>query len=512
LVIGPRVFYIISGKIRQNRQSRTKYTKTIQRRWTGRFSLVDKRRMRFSMDWERGRRMRFNILLGLLSLSNETPARRECRLFAIAVLLFWITPSSQCSAEPTPTFQLTSASSCDVWLESCDGTGCDAAPQRDHHWCESIRECFADSGITFSNNLTQYYFGTVSGGVEQTDRYGGHGDYVANMDLGKLGVHEGLFLKLRAEHRFGRSIGEPAGVLLPPTLPTELPVADSRDLFLTNVLFTQFLSERFAVYAGKLDTLDGDTNAYAGGRGITQFSNVAFIANPIALRTIPYASLGCGFVIIGDEAEPLLNFLVINPTDTADSAGFDELFADGVAISAELRFATPWTKKPGHQLFGATWSSRDYVSLGQDPRIILPNVPIDRADGSWSLYWNTDQALWVDSTNPTQHWGYFARAGIADDSANPISYLLSAGLGGASPLRDGDSFGIGYFYSGTSDEVGPILTGLLGPIGDSQGVEIFYRTQLTKSVSVTPDFQWISQARRNLPDAYLLGLRVNISF
>ena len=392
-------------------------------------------------------------------------------------------------------------------------SACDADPSLcDDSGRRSLRERFADNGITFSNNLTQFYFGTVSGGLDQTDRYGGHGDYVANMDLGKLGVHEGLFLKLRAEHRFGRSIGEPAGVLFPPTLATELPVADSRDLFLTNVLFTQFLTQRLAVYAGKLDTLDGDANAYASGRGITQFSNVAFIANPIALRTIPYASLGCGFVVLGEEGEPLLNFLVINPTDTADSSGFDELFSEGVALSAEFRFATPLVGKPGHQLFAGTWSSREFVSLGQDPRIILPDVNIARADGSWSLYWNTDQALWVDPSDETRHWGYFARAGVADESTNPVRYLLSVGLGGASPLRRDDTFGVGYFYSGTSDELGPVIESALGPIEDGQGVEAFHRTQLTESVSVTPDFQWLSQARRQLPDAYVLGLRMNIAF
>ncbi|MEZ6086482.1 MAG: carbohydrate porin [Pirellulaceae bacterium] len=396
-------------------------------------------------------------------------------------------------------------------LSDCDDATCDGGAHGSLHCCEAFHACLADRGVSVSNNVTQFYFGTVDGGVDETDRYGGHGDYLANIDFGKLGIHQGLFLKARAEHRFGRSIGQPAGVLLPPTLPTELPVADSRDLYLTNVLFTQFLSEHFAVYAGKLDTLDGDTNAYASGRGITQFSNTAFIANPIALRTIPYASLGCGFVIVKD-AEPLFNFLLINPTDTADSAGFDELFADGVAMSAELRLPTPLCGKPGHQLFGGTWSNRDYVSIGQDPRILLPNVPINRANGSWSLYWNMDQALWVDSSNAARHWGMFARAGVADDSTNPINYLLSAGLGGASPLRSRDSFGIGYFYTGTSDEFGPLLIGTLGPIGDGQGVEVFYRSQLTKSISVTPDFQWLSQARQRLDDAYLLGLRMNIAF
>lgn len=209
---------------------------------------------------------------------------------------------------------------------------------------------------------------------------------------------------------------------------------------------------------------------------------------------------------------PWFNFLVMNPTDTAESDGFDELFAEGVSIAAELRFTIRLLGKPGHQLFGATWSNREFVSFGQDPRILLPNIPIKQANGSWSCYWNTDQALWVDSSEPERHWGYFARAGIADDSTNPINYLLSAGIGGASPLRMGDSFGIGYFYSGTSDEVGPLLTAVLGPIGDGQGVEIFYRSQLTKSVSITPDFQWLGQARQRFDDAYLLGLRMNLAF
>ena len=401
---------------------------------------------------------------------------------------------------------------CDAVASDCDALGCDAPAQCGDCLGDSVRGCLAESGIAFSNNLTQFYFGTVSGGLDETDRYGGHGDYLANMDLGKLGVHEGLFLKLRAEHRFGRSIGEPAGALLPPTLATELPVADSRDLYLSNFLFTQFLSDQFAVYAGKLDTLDGDANAYASGRGITQFSNVAFIANPIALRTIPYSSLGCGFVIIGDEGEPLLNFLVMNPTDTVDSSGFDELFDEGVAISAELRYATERFGMPGHQLFGGTWSSRKFVRIGQDPRILLPDIPITRAGDSWSLYWNMDQALWMDKCDPSRHWGVFARAGIADDDTNPINYLLSAGLGGSSPLRAGDSFGVGYYYSGTSDEIGPLLAAAVGPIGDGQGVEIFYRAQITEAISVTPDFQWLDQARQSISDAYLLGLRMNIAF
>ncbi|MEO1614657.1 MAG: carbohydrate porin [Planctomycetota bacterium] len=409
-------------------------------------------------------------------------------------------------------------SQCDEGFESaydssfCDTMpGCDGLAAQPASCYEEFKLGLAASGISLSSNLTQFYFGTVDGGIRRTDRYGGHGDYLARLDLGKLGLQEGLFVQLRAEHRFGQSVNGDAAAILPATLATDLPVNDSRELFLSNVLFTQFLSESFAVYGGKLDTLDGDQNAYASGRGISQFSNTAMIANPIALRTVPYSSLGFGFLILS-EGEPLLNFLVMNPTDTVETDGFDELFSEGVAISSELRFRTNGFGRPGHQLFGATWSSREFTALGQDPRIILPNIPVRRSNGSWSLYWNTDQALWVDPCDANRNWGLFARAGIADDDANPISYFLSGGLGGASPWREGDSFGLGYYFSGTSDEVGPILETALGPIGDGQGVELFYRAQVTNALSITPDVQWLSQTRQNIPDAYVMGLRVNLQF
>lgn len=399
----------------------------------------------------------------------------------------------------------------------CDDAGCDSFIAGHCDGCSccdqyaAFKSSLAESGITFLGNVTQFYMATVDGGVDQKGRYGGHGDYLANLDLGKLGIHEGLFVKFRAEHRFGNSISGDAGTIFPPTLATELPVSESREIFLTNLVLTQFLSESFAIYGGKLDSLDGDANAYASGRGITQFSNTALIANPIALRTVPYASLGFGFAYFQD-GEPLFNFLVINPTDTADSDGFDELFREGVTLSAELRVPTKWLGKPGHQLFAGTWSSRNFVSLGQDPRVILPNTPIARASGSWSLYWNMDQALWVDPCDPSRHWGYFARAGVADDTSNPASYTVNLGLGGSSPIRRGDSFGIGYFYNGVSDEIGPVLQAALGPIADSKGMEVFYRAAVGNGVTISPDFQWLEQAQQNIPDAYLLGCRVNIAF
>lgn len=371
------------------------------------------------------------------------------------------------------------------------------------------RNWLAERGITFDLDIANFYQGVSSGGLDRRFEYGGHGDYVMNVDFGKLGVQEGLFLKVRAEHRFGENINGATGALLPAAVLADLPVSDSDQLYLTNVLVMQALSENFAVFFGKLDTLDGDVNAYAHGRGKTQFSNVSFVANPIALRTIPYSTLGCGFMILGEGGEPLFIYTLLNATDTVETDGFNELFAEGVAMSAELRLPTTFGGLPGHQLFAATWNNREFVSLGQDPRIVLPNIPINRTSGSWSTYWNFDQALHVDSCDPTHHWGIFGRAGIADNEANPLSWFLSFGIGGHNPIRghEADTFGAGWFLAGASDEIGTILQAALGNIDDGQGVEVYYNWQATPWLNITPDFQVLMPARQNIDTAIALGVR-----
>jgi len=399
---------------------------------------------------------------------------------------------------------------CDV--DSCfgpSGGGWCESPQLTGDW-GGFRTHLAESGISTEFNIANYYFGVVNGGLEQQGEFSGHGDYVFNFDGHKLLGMEGLFIKVRAEHRYGTTIGSSTGALLPPTVQSELPVADSEELYLTDVLFTQFLSPQFGVFFGKLDTFDGDQNAFASGRGTTQFSNLAFVVNPATLRTIPYSTLGFGFVILGaDDPEEMFQFSVINATDTARTSGFDELFEEGVAISGEYRFPTKFFNKPGHQMIGATWSSRDVVALEQDPRIILPQVPINRTDGSWSIYYNFDQYLFMDPCDPKKGWGVFGRAGLADDRNNPVAWFLSLGLGGDSPIsgRKNDTFGAGWYYSGTSDEIGPVLNNLAGGVGDGQGIELFYNYQVTPSFHLTPDMQIIMPARQQIDTAILLGLR-----
>jgi len=406
----------------------------------------------------------------------------------------------------------------------CGATGCDDVPcdATNDSCCTretllgdcGLRNGLAESGVTVYFDVTQVYQGVAAGGLQQSWDYGGHSDLLLNFDFGKMGGPKGLFLKVRGEGNFGDAIGSEAGTFLPPAIVAQSPVAEERNYAVTNFLITQALSESFAVFLGKNDTLDGDANVFASGRGTTQFLNSAMVFNPVAVRTVPYSTYMAGFAILA-EGEPILNVSVLDPVDRA-LEGPDELFSQGATIASELRVPTRFFNLPGHQLVGGSWSSRDVVSLEQDPRVLfplfgLPGTPVGRGDDSWSVYWNMDQHLVVDPEDETRGWGFFARYGAADQATNPLAHFASAGLGGSSvlPTRKADSWGVGYFYAWVSDS---FVTNLAG-VDDAQGVEAYYCAMVTPYFDITPDVQVLDGSLPADDDwALVLGMRANLRF
>ena len=372
-------------------------------------------------------------------------------------------------------------------------------------WLPSL----ADDGILFDIDAVQFYQGVASGGLERLFRYGGHNDYVANLDLGKMGLREGLSLKLRGEHRYGETVNDATGAIFNVALLPDLPAEDDTNLVLTNVLFTQAISDSFTIFAGKQDTLDGDENAFAHGRGQDQFFNVAFVSTPITFRGVPYSTLGAGFAVLRDD-ETIFSFAVLNPTDTSTTSGFSELFRDGVTLTPELRLPTRWFGRPGHQLVGAVWSSAEFNTLDGDPRLSIgPPIAIEPQRGTWSAYWNFDHYLVSDPEDPEHGWGLFGRAGIADKLSNPIHWFLSFGLGGNSPLdgRERDTFGAGWYFVGASNAITP-----LAEYNNGQGIELFYNAAVGRRLYVTPDFQVIMPSRPGVDTALVPGVRAKIDF
>ena len=112
----------------------------------------------------------------------------------------------------------------------------------------------------------------------------------------------------------------------------------------------------------------------------------------------------------------------------------------------------------------------------------------------------------------------FGNLGIADGNPNPTRWVRSAGIGGtgALPNRPNDTFGIGYFYVGLSNDFKDLLSGpVLGPLlaqRDEQGVELFYNFSFTPWCHVTADLQIVEPSTRRLDTAVIAGVRVKLDF
>ena len=91
------------------------------------------------------------------------------------------------------------------------------------------------------------------------------------------------------------------------------------------------------------------------------------------------------------------------------------------------------------------------------------------------MYASGSQALWQSSSDPKATWGLFGGVGLSDGNPNPIRYYASCGIGGRNMMssRPLDSYGIGYYYLGLSDQLKD-LTQNVRPLQDEYGVELFY--------------------------------------
>ena len=167
----------------------------------------------------------------------------------------------------------------------------------------------------------------------------------------------------------------------------------------------------------------------------------------------------------------------------------------------QIKVDTNFFCKPGEHHIGGIWKNSDLDDLSFTPQ--APDYPYPPAapgnpflEDAYVIYYGFDQYVRVygkpNALGEPPGWGIFGRAGLADGATgNPNFYgwTASLGVGGDTPLKNrrgsGDRFGIGYAYTATSTEWGPLPTALYGP-RDYQVFEAYYRYQVTPAISITP--------------------------
>jgi len=379
-----------------------------------------------------------------------------------------------------------------------------------------LRTSLGESGIRFDASSTLYYQGVVRGGIDEAVQFGGRNDYYLTMDAHKLGLWNGLLIDLHGETRYGESVNGQAGTLSPPNLGLLFPLQDETITALTQVKFTQILSENLAVFAGKINLVDGYLNPFAAGKGQTQFVNTAFCIPPILGRPLSaYSTLGAGFAVMRGP-EPIFTMMVIDPVNNPTTSGFEQFFENGVALFGEVNIPVTIAGRPGHQDFYFAWSNRSVTALDDAVFVDTPDGPavlFAEVSNSWMLMYAFDQYLLVDPCNPQRGWGVFGQFAISDGNPNPIRWSATVGVGGSSPLssRPLDTFGVGYYFFQTSTELKDTLAPVL-PVGNEQGVELYYNVAVTPWCHVTPNVQVLEPSNQAANTATLIGIRTRIDY
>jgi porin len=381
------------------------------------------------------------------------------------------------------------------------------------------RDRLAAEGITLDVYLTQFFQGVAAGGIDQAFKYGGKVDYFLKFDGDKSGNWEGFSASMHTETRYGEDVNASDGMISFGNFNMAFPKAGKTATGITAVNLVQALSDDLTVFTGKMNSLDDFVLNFTGRNGIDRFMNSAAVANIINARTVPYSTYGAGLTVLRDK-EPFLMFVVRDPDNHATTLDLDRLFANGVLLSGTAKILVTPGGLLGHQNFGINWSSRKYTSVDPSSVASIPGQGVVAAQesGSWAVWYNFDQYLWVSPSNPDVGWGVFGMSGLSDGNPNPIRWNGTLGIGGNSliPGRERDNFGVACFYIGLSSEFKNLLAGPFAPPGlaqrDERGVDLFYNVAFTPWCHLTGDLQVVTPSTARLDTTVLAGLRMKISF
>jgi porin len=361
------------------------------------------------------------------------------------------------------------------------------------------RDEWAAKGVTFDASLTQIEQGVVAGGKNGSWEYGGRGDLTTKLDTQKLGLWPGGFATIELEGNWSDAVNGKTGALSPVNTNQVFPLPGGGNVALPELSFAQFLSPYAGVAVGKIDAMSGDQNEFAHGKGDTQFFNLAFSINPVAI-VVPYSTLGTGVIALPtkDPNEAVVSFMVFSATGKASTDGFDDIH--GAIFAGEGRVRTGFFDLTGHQLVGALYSNRQYTSIDQRLGFVLENRALAKHDGTWSVYYNFDQFLYETDKAAGRGVGLFGRFGASEGNPNPVQYFYSAGIGGKGliPGRELDQFGIGYYYSSVNNPTFQHPLSTKSFLRDEWGFEAYYNVALTPWMLLTPDVQVIGPAQKRL--------------
>ena len=254
---------------------------------------------------------------------------------------------------------------------------------------------------------------------------------------------------------------------------------------LTNLYWSQrLLKNRLAFVAGIVDTTDY-IDVYGLVNIWTDFNNYAFTTNP----TIPAPDQGLGAAV---RVMPTKNIYILggiadangDPTDIGDS--INSFFSESEFFThIEVGWISSWDRRFSDNIHLTAWHADEREEAQ------VPN--------GWGVAFSFSR-LFADT------WEPFFRAGYSENGGALWERSISAGFG-YYPDKKGNALGVGLNWSRPSEDV-------FGPgLDDQYTADIYYRFQLLKVLTITPDVQFLVNPVLNPDEStiWVFGLRARLT-
>lgn len=254
---------------------------------------------------------------------------------------------------------------------------------------------------------------------------------------------------------------------------------------LTNFYWNQhLLNNRVGFVAGVVDTTDY-VDVYGLVNPWTDFSNLAFGTNP----TIPAPDQGLGAAVCFMATD---NYYILggiadangDPTDSGNA--FDSFFNDAEFFThIEVGWISSWAKRFNDNIHLTFWHADEREQA--------------QVSDGWGAAFSFSRLF--DET-----WEPFCRAGYADEGGALWERSVSVGLG-YHTLKGSAVLGVGLNWSRPSEDT------LGADLDDQYTAEIYFRWQILKILTITPDVQVLFDPALN-PDENVIavfGIRARIN-
>jgi porin len=415
-----------------------------------------------------------------------------------------------------------------------------------------LRDDLGKKGVVFDVDVLVTPMDVLSGGKSTGGDTWGNADYTLNVDTQKLGLWPGGFLNISVDTSFGSALTN-SGALVPVNTATLIPKSNAHTTALMGATFMQFLSPKFGLILGKVDTLASAKLEFYGDYQ-TQFLNAAFNF-PLTSAFVPISAFGGGVIALPTE-DINISLLALGSNGTPTNNNVGDAFSKGtMVVGSGALTIKPWGLV-GHQNVSVLWSSQDRFSLEQNPtniaRLLLqsqyprlgdpgpileqilerffpnlgPPVPPNHESSSWAVGYAFDQYLWQPDGDPKRGIGVFFSVGASDANPNPIKYAFLAGLGGKGmvPGRPNDTFGLAFARTQFSSAFVPFLRQRLDlGLEHEDSFEAYYNLAITGWLSATADLQVVNPGLKkalnssgaslmNVDTAVIAGIRFRVRF